>query len=108
MAKFLNPPACGSGAFFERMPKDMREHSQITGIEIEPVSHRLAQKLYPDIRMIHQGFQWFQEQDFDLVIGNPPYASFSVFDQSHLDLCEAMIHHYFVAKSVRLLKPGGL
>ena len=101
-------PACGHGAFFERMPKVMREKSFITGIELEPLSARIAQAVYPDIRILNKGFHHFQEANFDLIIGNPPYAKFSVFDQKHPDLKKKLIHHYFVAKSVRLLKEGGL
>lgn len=101
-------PACGHGAFFERMPEAIRKKSQITGIELEPLSAAMAKALYPDIRVYNQGFQHFQENEFDLIIGNPPYASFTVFDREHADLKDEMIHHYFVAKSVRLLKEGGL
>ncbi len=101
-------PACGHGAFFERMPTAMCEQSQVTGIEFDPLSAAMAKALYPDITIINQGFQSFHEDGFDLIIGNPPYASFSVFDRQHPDLSHEMIHHYFVAKSVRLLKEGGL
>ena len=101
-------PACGAGAFFERMPKAMRKNSQITGIELEPLSASIAKKSYPDIKIVNKGFQHFYDNEFDLIIGNPPYASFTVFDKKHPDLCAEMIHHYFVAKSVRLLKENGL
>jgi type I restriction-modification system DNA methylase subunit len=101
-------PACGHGAFFERMPKAMRDKSTITGVELEKMSAAIAKALYPDIEIIHKGFHHFHEGEFDLIIGNPPYASFTVFDQEHADLSDEMIHHYFVAKSVRLLKEGGL
>jgi len=101
-------PACGAGAFFEHMPKSMRKKSQITGIELESLSANIAKALYPDIKRFNKKIQHFHENDFDLIIGNPPYASFKVFDQEHTDLCDEMIHHYFVAKSVRLLKENGL
>lgn len=105
--KFLEP-ACGAGAFFEHMPKSMRKNSQITGIELEPLSASIAKALYPDIEILNKGFQHFHDNEFELIIGNPPYASFTVFDKEHPDLCDEMIHHYFVAKSVRLLKENGL
>jgi adenine-specific DNA methylase len=101
-------PACGHGAFFERMPKAMRDKSTIIGIELEKMSAAIAKALYPDIKIINKGFHHFHDGEFDLIIGNPPYASFTVFDQKHADLSDEMIHHYFVAKSARLLKEGGL
>ena len=101
-------PACGHGAFFERMPKHMREKSTLTGIELEPLSARIAKALYLDVRILNRGFHHFHETGFDLILGNPPYAPFGVYDQKHPDLKDVMIHHYFVAKSARLLKPGGL
>ncbi len=96
-------PACGHGAFLEHMPKAMRKNSQITGIELEPLSASIAKALYPDIKIFNKGFHHFHDNEFDLIIGNPPYASFTVFDKEHPDLCNEMIHHYFVAKSIRLL-----
>ncbi|MBX9706190.1 MAG: N-6 DNA methylase [Gammaproteobacteria bacterium] len=101
-------PACGHGAFFERMPETMRQKSQITGIELEPLSAAMAKALYPDVKIVTGSFQYFHESEFDLIIGNPPYARFKAFDKKHPDLKEEMIHHYFVAKSARLLKENGL
>ncbi len=101
-------PSCGRGAFFERMPKDMRENSNITGVEIEPLSAKIAQNFYSDILVLNSGFQDFNQANFDLVIGNPPFASFGVDDKNHQDLKNQGVHHYFVAKSLRLLKEGGL
>ncbi len=100
--------ACGHGAFFARMPRSLRRNSDITGVELEPLSANIAKTLYPDIRVLSRSFQYFQERGFDLVIGNPPFAPFSVFDKEHPDLKDEMIHHYFVAKSARLLNENGL
>ena len=56
-----------------------------------------------------QGFEtWQPEQKFDLVIGNPSYGSQKLSDSQHQDLKNFCIHHYFAAKGMRLLKPGGL
>jgi adenine-specific DNA methylase len=90
------------------MPKAMRQRSEITGIELEPLSAQITNTLHPDIRILNQGFQNFHENGFDLIIGNPPYANFNVFDSEHPDLSRQMIHHYFAAKSARLLKEKGI
>ncbi len=101
-------PSCGNGAFFEHMPERMRKNSNITGVELEPISAKIVKNLYPDVKVINQGFQKFNESGFDLIVGNPPYASMTVQDENYPDLNHQAIHHYFVAKSVRLLKEGGL
>jgi adenine-specific DNA methylase len=40
-------PACGLGHFFGLMPDEMRARSQLTGVEIDPLTARLARALYP-------------------------------------------------------------
>lgn len=45
---------------------------------------------------------------FDLIIGNPPYGREIILDDNHADLAALRIHHYFVAKCMRLLAPGGI
>ena len=102
-------PAIGHGVFIEHIPESMRNNSTITGIEIDQVSSQIVNRLYPDVTLYSQGFEtWQPDQKFDLVIGNPPYGSQKLVDAEHSDLKEFCIHHYFVAKGMRLLKDGGV
>lgn len=102
-------PAIGHGVFVEHMPQQIRQNSTITGIEIDQVSSQIVNRLYPDVTLYSQGFEtWQPDQKFDLVIGNPPYGSQKLVDAEHADLKEFCIHHYFVAKGMRLLKKGGI
>lgn len=101
-------PSCGVGGFIEHMPSKMRQNSQITAVELEPLSARITKTLYDDIEVLNQGFENFNKKNFDLIIGNPPYGSECLYDKQHKDLDGQAIHHYFVAKSIRLLKTGGL
>lgn len=102
-------PAAGIGAFLEHMPPSIKAKSKITAVELDALTSRMAQTLYPDAEHHNMGFEAFQpETKFDLIIGNPPYGAGRVFDARHADLKDARIHHYFVAKSMRLLNPNGV
>ena len=102
-------PAIGHGVFMEHMPPSIRQNSRITAVEIDAVSSQIVQKLYPDVTLYTQGFEtWHTEQRFDAIIGNPPYGSQMLFDEQHSDLKVFCIHHFFVAKCMRLLKPDGI
>jgi type I restriction-modification system DNA methylase subunit len=100
-------PTCGVGSFFEYMPEAVRKNSNITGIELEKVSAHIASALYDDINIINDGYQ-NHKAEYDLIIGNPPYATFGVNDRHYSDLNELKIHHAFLARSMRLLHDGGL
>ena len=102
-------PGAGNGAFIEYMPEHIKKKSKIYAVELEPVSAKILTHLYPEITVKNCGFQTMDIKPvFDLVVGNPPYGSEKLFDQYHPDLKHLVIHHYFVAKSMRLLKDGGL
>ena len=100
-------PTCGIGAFFDHMPDTIREQSSITGIELEKVSAHIATALHDDIEVVNGGFQHHQGE-YDLVIGNPPYATFGVNDRYFPELNDLKIHHAFLARSIKLLHDGGL
>jgi len=104
----LEPAIC-HGVFMEHMPPSIRQNSRITAVEIDAVSSQIVQKLYPYVTLHTQGFEtWHTEQRFDAIIGNPPYGSQMLFDEQHSDLKGFCIHHFFVAKCMRLLKPDGI
>lgn len=69
-------PAMGIGNFFGRMPEDMQSHSQLYGVEIDSLSGRIAQALYPDADIAIQGFEQnrFQNGCFDVAVGNVPFG----------------------------------
>lgn len=101
-------PSAGHGIFIKKMPTSWKD-AKWTVVEMDSVSCQLLRTLYPHVDVRHQGFEHFQDDTgFDLIIGNPPYGQFSVKDAQHLDLAHVSIHHYFVGKCMRLLKPEGL
>lgn len=102
-------PAIGNGVFIEHMPQLIKQNSTVTAVELDQVTSKSTQNLYPEIKLNTCGFEEYNPtEQYDLIIGNPPYGANRVIDQSHLDLKDYCIHHYFVAKSMRLLKKDGI
>ena len=69
-------PSCGAGRFFGAMPQEIRENSHICGVELDPLSARIAAVAYPEVTIAQQGFETtrFPEESFDLAIGNVPFG----------------------------------
>ncbi|MBY0380091.1 MAG: SAM-dependent methyltransferase [Burkholderiales bacterium] len=104
-------PSCGIGAFIEHMPEDIKQNSKITAIEMDIVTSEILSGIYQGIGVINKPLQEvdFAETKFDLIIGNPPYSSEVVNDIAMPDIStNYSIHHYFLAKCIRLLKDDGL
>jgi N12 class adenine-specific DNA methylase/predicted RNA methylase len=103
-------PSIGTGHFVGLMPKAMHSKSHVTGVEIDGISARIAQLLYPTQNIVQAGFQDFvvSPESYDLVIGNPPFGSKTLYDPQHKDLKKFSIHNYFFARSLKALKPDGI
>ncbi|WP_418618667.1 YodL domain-containing protein [Ruminococcus sp.] len=100
-------PAMGIGNFFGRMPEDMQAHSQLYGVEIDSLSGRIAQALYPDADIAIQGFEQnrFQNGCFDVAVGNVPFGELGFRDTVH---DTTKLHDYFFAEALSKLKDGGI
>jgi SAM-dependent methyltransferase len=102
-------PACGLGHFIGLMPDAMHTHSQITGIEIDSVTTRIARLLYPDADLRQQPFEAARLADgfFDVAISNIPFGDYKPFDPQFKSW-GFVIHDYFFAKALDKVRPGGL
>ncbi len=101
-------PSAGLGVFIERMPESFRK-AYITAIEMDQINSCFLKALYPHIAVQCKGFETFgKNASFDLIVGNPPFGQYYVADTIHKDITCYSIHHYFVAKAMRLLKPNGV
>lgn len=104
-------PGAGVGNFIGMMPADMRTAGRITAIEREPIAVTIAKHLYPQQNVQEADFTQFMGNDgyFDAVVGNPPFASDTQVDQSRRKHLSGLnLHSYFFAKSVDMMREGGV
>ena len=100
-------PSCGVGNFFGMLPESM-QGSRLYGVELDSISGRIAQKLYPEANITVAGFETTKQQDFyDLAIGNVPFGNYKVNDKAYNNLGFS-IHNYFFAKALDQVRPGGV
>ena len=100
-------PACGVGNFFGMLPESM-QGSRLYGVELDSISGRIAQKLYPEANITVAGFETTKQQDFyDLAVGNVPFGNYKVNDKDYNKLGFS-IHNYFFAKALDQVRPGGV
>ena len=101
-------PSCGVGNFMGLLPESMSA-ANMYGVELDPVSGQIAKQLYQKNRIAVQGFEETSYPDsfFDCVIGNVPFGAYQVSDRKY-DRYHFTIHDYFIAKSLDLVRPGGV
>jgi hypothetical protein len=101
-------PSCGVGNFFGLLPDSMRR-SKLYGVELDSVTARIAQQLYPNADIQQTGFENtdFSDGLIDLAIGNVPFGNYGVADKRY-DKHNLSIHNYFFVKSLDKVRPGGV
>ena len=102
-------PAMGIGNFFGLMPLDLKNRSQLNGIELDPVTGGMAKMLYPDANIRVMAYQDSKTPDdfYDLIIGNWPFSETVVADRRYNRL-RPVLHDYFFLKAVDQVRPGGI
>ena len=100
-------PSCGVGNFFGMLPEEM-QNSRLYGVELDSISGRIAQQLYPKADITVAGFETTDRRDFyDLAVGNVPFGQYQVRDKAY-DKLNFSIHNYFFAKALDQVRPGGV
>ena len=101
-------PAMGVGNFFGCMPEKMRD-SKLFGVELDSITGRIAQQLYPNANIQIKGYEKtdFPDNFFDLAVGNVPFGNYPVADKRY-DKEKFPIHDYFFAKTLDKVAPGGI
>ena len=102
-------PSMGTGNFFGVMPESMRSKSSLNGVELDPLTGRIAKQLYQKANVEITGFEKakFPDNYFDLAISNVPFGSFRL-DDAKYNKYNLNIHNYFFAKAMDKVRPGGL
>ena len=100
-------PSMGIGNFFGMLPSGMAD-SRLYGVELDSITGRIAQKLYPQADITVAGFETTDRRDFyDLAVGNVPFGQYKVNDKAYNKLVFS-IHNYFFAKTIDQIRPGGV
>ena len=82
-------PSCGVGNFFGLLPESM-SGSKLYGAELDGLTGRIAQQLYPNAHIEIKGYEStsFQNNSFDLAIGNVPFGNYQVYDPAYNKPCQ--------------------
>ncbi|TCM50685.1 N-6 DNA methylase [Rhizobium sp. PP-F2F-G48] len=102
-------PGIGTGLFPALTPEALRAVSHVTGVELDPVTARIARLLQPRARILAADFARIDlPAAFDLAIGNPPFSERTVRSDPAFSRLGLRLHDYFIVKAIDRLKPGGL
>lgn len=98
-------PGCGSGNFIDAAPAA----TTMTGVELDPTTAKIAQFTHPDATILNESFAdtLLSGDGFDAVIGNVPFAQTVLHDPAY-NQAGLSLHNHFIAKSLRMTKPGGV
>ena len=101
-------PAMGVGNFFGMLPESLKE-SRLYGVELDSITGRIAKQLYPKADIQIKGFEEtnYQNDFFDVVIGNVPFGQYKVYDKEY-NKRNFFIHDYFIAKALDKVRTGGV
>ena len=102
-------PSCGNGRFLENMPEGIREASNIHGVELDPITARIANHIYTDATISNQPFERtnYADNSFDLAISNVPFGEYRITSDVRYKKQRPYIHDYFISKMVDEVRPGG-
>lgn len=101
-------PGMGTGNFYSVLPEQF-QGSKLFGVELDSITGRISKQLYPDADISIMGYEAtkFEDNSFDVILGNIPFNSVKIYDRRYNDL-NPYIHDYFFIKSLDLAKPGGI
>ncbi len=106
--KTMLEPSMGTGNFLGMLPDFMKD-TALYGVELDPITGRIARQLYPQACITIDGFErvHFSDNKFDLAVGNVPFGNYQVADPRY-DKEHFLIHDYFFGKTLDKIRPGGI
>lgn len=102
----LLEPSMGTGNFLGTL----KGNFNVKGVEIDSLTGRIARRLYPNADITINGYEKvrIKDNEYDLAVGNVPFGSYSVVDKTGRYDDKLLIHNYFFAKTLDVVKPGGI
>lgn len=98
-------PGCGGGVFMRTAP----DTACMVGVERDRTSADICQLSNPGATVIASPFESARVGDgFDAAIGNVPFGNVRVHDPAVPWEMRNSLHDYFIYRTVRLLRPGGV
>ena len=102
-------PDAGPASSSPSCPEVLEAKTTLTGVEMDPVTARIAKLLHPNARIRAEDFTKARiAETYDLVIGNPPFSSRTVRADDPAGRLSLSLQDYFIARSIERLRPGGL
>jgi N12 class adenine-specific DNA methylase/predicted RNA methylase len=105
-------PAAGTGQFFASMPHSLARKSSLTAVELEPVTASILEANFApygaQVQACGLENAKLPASFFDLCVSNVPFGDFKTNDTSNAPYADWSIHNWFLAKSIELVRPGGL
>lgn len=102
--------SAGTGLIMGLMPQQYRNSTNVTAHELDSLTGRILSKLYPQSKVNVEGFEFTKVplNSQDLAITNVPFGQNAPYDRFYPELSKFSLHNYFIAKNLKLLKPGGI
>ncbi|MEC3881807.1 helicase-related protein [Parapedobacter sp. 10938] len=111
-------PSAGAGAFVEALERESgRKPDEVRVVEKDVLTSMLLKHLHPDAYQTTGGYENLQNHNnhFDLAISNIPFGDVRIFDPELATSKNKLVrnsrkslHGYFFAKTIHVLKPGGV
>lgn len=103
-------PAIGTGNFISLMPYDLKQRSQVTGIDLDITTAAIAKQLFPQSNVQNMPYQKSKTPDnfYDLVISNVPFSNDVKIADRRYNQFNPNLHDYYFLKMIDQVRPGGI
>lgn len=104
-------PSAGIGSIIGLTPDRYAGKVHWIGVELDKKTGQMLKQLYPASDIQNTAFEKSQRTEnnsADMVMSNFPFGDIDVVDPKHPDYDGWSLHNYFTARSIDVVKPGGL